>query len=187
MIYLLCILGGSVSIDRKGSPNINLVKYNTVMRDIIARTFGCPLIGVNPSIVDTTSSDVKMKMYDAHCNVLPALCALEMHTCFLIIQQPHIYHTLQDCVTFSPAMLGTSHVKPLFVIYQLLQAMRSMHDRGLVLGDVTLNDILVTENLWIQVRNILRVSVSAHFFGLFNLLQIYRLCSVYCSDEGGIM
>jgi hypothetical protein len=158
---MFCVLGGNISNDGKGSPNISLVKYNAVMRDIIIRTFGCPVINMNPSTADTASSDAKVKMYEVHCNVLPALCALEMNTCFLIIQQPHICHTLQDCVTFSPAMLGTSHAKPLFIIYQLLQAMRAMHDRGLVLGDVTLNDILVTENLWIQVRNIYP---SGYFF-----------------------
>lgn len=151
--YMLCVADGNMSADGKGSPNISLVKYDTVVQDIITRTFGCPIISMNHSINDTASADVKVKMYEAHCNVLPAMCALEMDTCFLIIQEPYICHTLQDCVTFSPAMLGTSHAKPLFIIYQLLQAMRAMHDRGLVLGDVILNDILVTENLWIQVGN----------------------------------
>lgn len=168
---MVFVLGGNVSSDGKGSLNISLVKYNTVMRDIITRTFGCPLINVNSGGVDASPSEMKLKMYDAHCNVLPALCALELNSCFLIIQQPHICHTLQDCVTFSPAMLGTSHAKPLFVIYQLLQAMRSMHDRGLVLGDVTLSDILVTENLWIQVRNTLWVFVLVvSWFSLLNSL-----------------
>ena len=149
---MLHIAGGNIDYG-KGSQNISLVKDSLVMQDIITRTYGCPMINMNPSTaVDTNSSDMKMKTYEVHCNVLPAICALEMKTCFLIIQQPHICHTLQDCVTFSPAMLGTSHTKPLFVIYQLLQAMRSMHDRGLVLGDVTLSDILVTENLWVQVK-----------------------------------
>jgi WD repeat-containing protein 81 len=151
--YKLCVADGNISADRKGSPNISLVKYDTVVQDIITRTFGCPIISLNPSINNTTSTDVKTKMYEAHCNVLPAMCALEMDICFLIIQQPYICNTLQDCVTFSPAMLGTSHAKPMFIIYQILQAMRAMHDRGLVLGDITLNDILVTENLWIQVRS----------------------------------
>jgi WD repeat-containing protein 81 len=150
---MICVADGNMSADGKGIPNISLVKYDAVVQDIITRTFGCPIISMNHSINDAASADVKVKMYEAHCNVLPAMCALETDTCFLIIQQPYICHTLQDCVTFSPAMLGTSHAKPLFVIYQLLQAMRAMHDRGLVLGDVILNDILVTENLWIQVRN----------------------------------
>lgn len=159
---MLCVADGNMSADGKGSPNISLVKYDTVVQDIITRTFGCPIISMNNSINDTASTDVKVKVYEAHHNVLPAMCALEMDSCFLIIQHPYICHTLQDCVTFSPAMLGTSHAKPLFVIYQLLQAMRTMHDRGLVLGDVTLNDILVTENLWIQVKN-----AFLHFLFLF--------------------
>ncbi|KAJ9590476.1 hypothetical protein L9F63_016507 [Diploptera punctata] len=142
----------AVSAEGKGNPKINLVKYDTVMRDIISRTYGCPIICMNCSTAgETGMADNKLKSYEVHSNILPAVCALEMNSYFLILHQPYIPHTLQDCVTFSPAMLGTSYAKPLFIIYQLLQAMRTMHDRGLVLGDVTLNDILIKENLWVQI------------------------------------
>lgn len=52
---------------------------------------------------------------------------------------------------YSPVALNTSHGKPLFVVYQLLRLSRDLHDRGLVLGEITLSDILVTENFTIQV------------------------------------
>lgn len=55
------------------------------------------------------------------------------------------------CVMYSPAALNTSHGKPLFVVYQLLRLSRDLHDRGLALGEITLSDILVTENFTIQV------------------------------------
>lgn len=60
-------------------------------------------------------------------------------------------YTVQDCVNFSPAIFGENYYKPLFIAYQLLRAMRDMHDKGLAIGDITLSDILITNNLWIQV------------------------------------
>lgn len=55
---------------------------------------------------------------------------------------------------YSPAALNTSHGKPLFVVYQLLRLSRDLHDRGLALGEITLSDILVTENFTIQVCHV---------------------------------
>ncbi|XP_049766258.1 WD repeat-containing protein 81 [Schistocerca cancellata] len=141
---------GAVSNDGKNASRITLTDSDAVMREVILRTFGCPIFRLDEGFIDVYNEDGK-KSFEVHCNILPALCAVETPQCFLLIQEPYIKHTLQDCVTFSPALLGTSHIKPLFIIYQLLQAMRSMHDRGLVLGEIALSDILITENLWIQV------------------------------------
>ena len=38
----------------------------------------------------------------------------------------------------------------MFLIYQLLQLSRDLHDRGLVLGEITLSDILLMDNFTIQ-------------------------------------
>lgn len=53
---------------------------------------------------------------------------------------------------YSPAALSMSHGKPLFLIYQLLQLSRDLHDKGLVLGEITLSDILIMDNFTIQVN-----------------------------------
>jgi len=55
------------------------------------------------------------------------------------------------CVMYSPAALNISYGKPLFVVYQLLRLSRDLHDCGLALGEITLSDILVTDNFTIQV------------------------------------
>lgn len=52
---------------------------------------------------------------------------------------------------YSPAALNMSHGKSLFVVYQLLRLSRDLHDRGLALGEITLSDILVTDNFTIKV------------------------------------
>lgn len=54
-------------------------------------------------------------------------------------------------MTYSPAALSSSYSKPLFLVYQLLRLLRDMHDRGLALGEITLSDILLTDNFIIQV------------------------------------
>lgn len=51
---------------------------------------------------------------------------------------------------FSPAVLNGSTIRPLFVTYQLLQALRSVHNQGLFMGPIVLSNISVNENLWIQ-------------------------------------
>lgn len=56
-------------------------------------------------------------------------------------------------------MLDHSHSRPLFLIYQLLQLMKTIHDRGLLLGNIGLDDIFVTDNLWLQVMPRLNVNV----------------------------
>nr|CAD7452419.1 unnamed protein product [Timema tahoe] len=142
--------GGSALCDSKSSPVIGFVSCESMMREIILRTYGCPIIRVDVNTANTLP-DGKSKKYEPHINILPAVCAIETKRSFLLIYQPYIAHSLEDCVTFSPALLGSSYMKPLFVIYQLIQAMRTMHDRGMVLGDITLGDVLITDNLWIQI------------------------------------
>lgn len=66
-------------------------------------------------------------------------------------QETYLIYTLQDCVNFSSTILGENYYKPLFIAYQLLGVMKDMHDKGLAVGDITLSDILISNNLWIQV------------------------------------
>lgn len=56
-----------------------------------------------------------------------------------------------SCVLYSPAALANSYSKPLFLVYQLLRLSRDIHDLGLVLGEITLNDVLLMDNLTVQV------------------------------------
>ncbi|KAF5295182.1 hypothetical protein FQR65_LT10570 [Abscondita terminalis] len=122
---------------------ITLTDYNEVLREIISRTYGCSIISSN--------SNVQTSKYDPHMNILPAACGIETLNAIFLIHTPFLSHNLNDCVTFSPAILDKCFTKPLFIIYQLLQSLKALHDKSLTLGDITLNDIYLNEDLWIQI------------------------------------
>lgn len=58
---------------------------------------------------------------------------------------------LKTFVIYSPAKLSGSEVRPLFVLYQLLEAARDTHDRGLQLGDITLSHLFVDDALYLNL------------------------------------
>lgn len=142
--------------DKSVDTHITLTEYNTVLREIIIRIYGCPIINVNETSLSTQHS----KYFEPHNNILPVSCGIETQSAIFLLHVPFIAHSLQDCVMFSPSILDHSHAKPLFIIYQLLQTLLTMHDRSLTIGDITLEDIYLTENLWIQV--IPRLSSNLH-------------------------
>ncbi|XP_060522170.1 WD repeat-containing protein 81 [Cylas formicarius] len=126
---------------------VPLVYYNDVLREILLRIYGCPIV----NSLDTQDSQDNSKSFDTHPNILLAICGIETLNAFFLFHFPYFDHTLSDCVTFSPAILDKCWTKPLFIIYQLLQLLKSFHDRSLTLGDISLNDIYLTENLWIHI------------------------------------
>ncbi|KAJ7995563.1 hypothetical protein DPEC_G00245890 [Dallia pectoralis] len=84
-------------------------------------------------------------------NVLPAECLLESAE-MLYVVLPYTQYSLHDIVTYSPAKLANSHAKVLFIIYQLLIAMRACHASGLSCGDLSLLDIAVDEQLCSRLK-----------------------------------
>ena len=105
---------------------------------------------------DAVSESLNELLYTDHCwsqtsdnfseNVLPLVCAVESDSAFFFVE-PFIQHSLFDLVIFSPAILSGSHVRPLFVIYQLLHAVQCYHRNMLNCGDITLHDVKVYEGI----------------------------------------
>lgn len=169
----------SAYTEKNTENHITLTEYNMVLREIIIRIYGCPIINVGEPSLSTQHS----KYFEAHSNILPAVCAIETRLSIFLIHVPFIAHSLQDCIMFSPSVLDHSNAKPLFIIYQLLQTLLTMHDRSLTIGDITLNDIYLSENLWIQI--IPKLSSNLHIQEVF-LSSKNQLQNMDCRASGHI-
>lgn len=75
---------------------------------------------------------------------------VETDSSFLLLQ-PYVEYSLRDVLAYSPAVLDTCHSRPLFLLYQVLQAMVLMHARGLPLGRVSLDTVLLDRDMWVSV------------------------------------
>ncbi|CAG2226311.1 WDR81 [Mytilus edulis] len=97
-------------------------------------------------------------------NILHVIKIYETDDAFYLIQ-PFVLHNIQNVIAFSPAVFKSSMTKPLFVLYQLLHLLNQLHKKGLILGNVSLHDVLCDEKLWIytsglQFKNILEILQS---------------------------
>lgn len=146
------------------------LNYNDVLREIIVRIYGCPFI-------NTSDNNLKIeisKNLDVQLNVLPVLCAVESCNAIFLLHSIYAEHNLGECVTFSPALLEKSYAKPLFIVYQLLNILKSLHDRSLTLGEISLKDIFMTEDMWIyvfpQIKSNIYVNENSQVFEKQKLL-----------------
>ncbi|XP_043262168.1 WD repeat-containing protein 81 [Colletes gigas] len=136
-------------IDHKDQCNITAnVSATSIMQEVLQKMYGCILAQVKDGSVISILPGVSIEV---HCNLLPIFFAVETTSAFVTLYEQTAEYSLRECVMYSPAALNMSHGKALFLIYQLLQLCRDLHDRGLVLGEVTLSDILLMDNFTIQV------------------------------------
>ncbi|CAL7948675.1 unnamed protein product [Xylocopa violacea] len=120
----------------------------SIMQEVLQKMYGCTLVQVQNGLVVSVLPGISTEV---HCNLLPALLAIETTSAFLTLHEQTAEYSLRECVMYSPAALSMCYGKPLFLIYQLLQLSRDLHDRGLVLGEITLSDILLMDDFTIQV------------------------------------
>ncbi|KAI9584183.1 hypothetical protein GQX74_010518 [Glossina fuscipes] len=178
------------------SPTTELLGYDKVLRELIQIVFRCPIIH---SQLDREKDDFTLPPSaeehrpNTHSNIMPALIAIETSSHFAIFFYPPCVATsLYDCITYSPAILSKNYNQSLFIIYQIFQLTRAMHRRGLLLGDLSLQDILVADNLWVIVippleSNILIYSPpedATHCTSdAFNDLEMDQKCMIDLDEE----
>lgn len=123
-----------------------LPTHEAALREVILRAYKCRIVQKygQGDLIEPKGDE------EAHLNLSPGAAVVETSGHFFVIHDDCIENTLLDCVTFSPAILNNFN-KPLFLIYQLLNLIKCFHERGLVLGEINLFDIHLTENLWLQV------------------------------------
>lgn len=126
------------------------------VRQALQKLFNSSFIStekVSPSLSPAreTSSFPKHERDHLCPNVLTAECLLETAE-MLYVVLPYSQYSLHDIVSYSPAKLANSHAKLLFILYQLLIALQACHAAGLSIGELSLHDIAVDEQLCSRLR-----------------------------------
>lgn len=181
----------------------NLIPYELVLREAIIRMYGCQVIHFKLDRLrsDSSSDETPTSPLDADTqnpNHFPFLGAVESNTHFYLIYNPLLENSLLDCIAYSPAMLDKNYNKPLFIVYQLLNLLKSIHEKGLLLGEIATSDIFMTENLLLHVIPRIESNLIAYEFEemtnapdpsapaslLFNPLQTLKdYCQLWCTGQ----
>lgn len=142
----------------KESTIVNLMEHDQLLSEVILRLYGCNVIrikndssGKPTEYKDIVQNKNVSKSYETHVNLLAAMFTLETDNNYFVVYRGHYEYNLLDCLHFSPALVDKNYTRGMFLIYQLLNVAKAMSDRGLSLGMLELQDIYLTENLWLQI------------------------------------
>ncbi|XP_045535632.1 WD repeat-containing protein 81 [Papilio machaon] len=141
----------------KDTALVNLLEHDQLLSDIILRLYGCNIVRIKSDSKLNEYKDVIIpnkhiaKSYETHVNLLAALITLETDNNYFIIYRGHYENSLLDCLNFSPNLIDKTYARGLFIVYQLLHMSKAMCDRGLSVGLLRLQDIYLSENLWLQI------------------------------------
>jgi WD repeat-containing protein 81 len=120
--------------------------YNEVIRAALLRIHCCSLFSLSSGQV----SKPPPASTSTNANLAAAVCVIESSRAFYVVQN-YAPYTLWDAVVFSPAMMEGSYAKPLFVLYQILRAVKHCHGKGISVGDLRLTDIFIDAKLWVTL------------------------------------
>ena len=129
-----------------GSTSTGQASYDSSLLDIIYRLYNCLIID-NENTIEPLIPDEKI---DALKHVDSALvCIITPKEIFVLKHyQPYSIHEL---LRFSPAIIDNDYNKNLFIIYQLLIAFNEIHKKGLIVGEISLKNLKIDQELLVQV------------------------------------
>jgi WD repeat-containing protein 81 len=137
---------------------VNLLEHDQLLSEVILRLYGCNIIRVKHDVSgklieykEIIPNKYVSKSYETHVNLLAALFVVETDNNYFVVYSGHYEHCLLDCLNFSPHLIDMNYGRGLFLIYQLLHVFKAVSDRGLSLGKLSLQDIYLTDNLWLQI------------------------------------
>jgi len=116
-----------------------------VLRSLLCSAFNSPVISLVDNSVLHSKSGAVQESY-----IASAVALFESSTHFLAITE-HSAHNVQQCLSLSPTLLSPSSVRPMFVLYQMLHAVREMQDRSLRLEGVSWQHVCIRQDLTIKV------------------------------------
>ena len=84
-------------------------------------------------------------------NCVPAIACIVTPTEFIILSHYERY-SLQQMLRFSPCMVENSYLIPLFIVYQILIAFNNIHKKGLTIGDINLDNIVINDDYYVALK-----------------------------------
>ncbi|XP_050670709.1 WD repeat-containing protein 81 [Leptidea sinapis] len=144
----------SQNVDNKETSVVNLLDHDHLLSEVLIRLYGCNIIKLTDGSDNSEYKEINKnitKSNDTHSNLLSVLFALETDNNYYIVYRTHYNNSLLDCLNFSPSLIDKTYARGLFIIFQLLNVSKAMLDRGLCLGVLNLEDIFLTEDLWLQI------------------------------------
>ena len=145
-----------------GAPQQTQITALDAVRQALQKLFNSSFIStekVSPSLSPAREKDKDSPFQSASTaradplcpNVLRAECLLETAEVLYVVL-PYSQYSLHDVVSYSPAKLANSHAKVLFILYQVLTALQACHAAGLSVGELSLQDIAVDDQLCSRLR-----------------------------------
>ncbi|XP_071994220.1 WD repeat-containing protein 81 isoform X1 [Engystomops pustulosus] len=120
----------------------------------LQKVYGCSFIHLTKANTNGSPSKESASFvvgFPSCPNIVPADALIESADLIYVIL-PYVQYSLYDAVTFSPAKLANSHSKVLFILYNVLQALKACHQGGLSSGAISLCNIAIDEKLCSRLR-----------------------------------
>ena len=134
------------SSNSKDTSNACQATYDSTLLDIIYRLYNCLIIdadnAIDPLLPEEKNDPLKHVRSAIVCIITPTE---------ILVLKHHEKYNLQELLRFSPAIIDNAYNKNLFIIYQVLIAFNEIHKRGLRVGDVTLKDIKIDQELLVSL------------------------------------
>ena len=144
---------GDFSSKRHSKENQYIVKvhHDSVLLEAICRFYNCP-------IIDKTSEEEEIEpllLDDEEVipikNCVPAIACIVTPNEFIVLSHCERY-SLHQMLRFSPCMIENSYLIPLFIVYQILTAFNDVHKKGLTIGDISLDDIVINDDYYVALK-----------------------------------
>ena len=149
------VVGGLSSTSTDGTASSAVTSLSTSSAAAAATTTGPSTVSAVTAATSTTTTNTNTTVPSSSSSSSSASGG-GIHPVLWL--RPHVYTTLGDRLTNRPWLDGT---EKLFLIYQLLRAVQSLHDVGLVHGALTTQNIGYTSQGWLVLLDVMPTSRSS--------------------------
>ena len=113
------------------------------------------LYGEIPIIEIQTNEMLKQDCDNEFCQ--PYDCVVPVRFCiicekYVVFFYDHQPNTLHSVIKYSPLFLSSNRTRLLFVLYQIVNIFRVFQSLDLFIGDIGLNDFIITESLDVRLK-----------------------------------